>query len=569
MDEALRLDAETITTLWHDAITKEMKHVRPAFKPCDGSIEEAKNKLRGYQQIRCHMIFDVKMDFTRKARFVAGGHTTETPTSLTYSSVVSRDSVRLILLMAALNDVPLLAADIGNAYLNAPCREKIYTIAGAEFGDIKGKVLIIERALYGLKSSGAAWRSMLRETILDMDFLDTVADHDVYRRLATKPNGDKYYEYVCVYVDDLLVASHRAEEIMDIFGKTYRLKEEAKEPDIYLGASIRKVSTEDDSYYWEMNSEKYVRSMVKRVVEHAEINKILLPGRKRSNTPLPSDYHPELDITEMLKVEDATTYQEFIGMLRWACELGRIDILLETALMSQYLAAPRQGHLEKLFNIFSYLRENLSFPLSFKPGRMSNDYSKFKEVDWSEFYPEAEEVIPLNVPTPMGSPITITVWVDANHAGNLANRRSHTGFIIYVNQSPIVWYSKKQSTVEASTFGSEFNALRIAVEHVIALRFKLRMFGINVKEYTCIWSDNEAVVNNSSVPSQALNKKHNAVSFHMVREIVASGAARVAHVSGVDNPADLFTKILAKNKRFQFIQKLTGNLVNRKVGGEL
>ena len=66
-----------------------------------------------------------------------------------------------------------------------------------------------------------------------------------------------------------------------------------------------------------------------------------------------------------------------------------------------------------------------------------------------------------------------------------------------------------------------------------------------------------------------MNKNHNAVSFHMVREVVASGAARVAHISGVDNPADLFTKILAKNKRFQFIHKLTGNLVNRNIGGEL
>ena len=137
---------------------------------------------------------------------------------------------------------------------------------------------------------------------------------------------------------------------------------------------------------------------------------------------------------------------------------------------------------------------------------MTYDYSKFKEVYWSEFYPNAEEVIPLNMPTPMGSPVTVTVLVDPNHTGNLANRCSHTGFIIYVNQAPIVWYSKKQSTVEASSFGSEFNALRIAVEHVIALRFKLRMFGMYIQDYTCIWYDNEAVVNNSSVPSQALNK---------------------------------------------------------------
>ena len=155
-----------------------------------------------------------------------------------------------------------------------------------------------------------------------------VADHDVYRRLATKTNGDKYYEYVCVYVDDLLVASHRAHEIMDEFRKIYRLKEESKEPDIYLGASICKRTQEDDSYYLEMKSEKYVRSMVKRVVKYAENKNIPMPGWKRSYTPLPSNYHPELDTSEMLEAEDATTYQEYIGMLRWACELGRIDVLL-------------------------------------------------------------------------------------------------------------------------------------------------------------------------------------------------------------------------------------------------
>ena len=198
--------------------------------------------------------------------------------------------------------------DKGNTYLNATCREKIYTIAGAEIGDLQGKVLIIEKALYGLKSLGAAWRSMLRETILDIEFLDTVADHDVYRRLAVKPNGDKYYEYLCVYADDLLVASHRAQEILNAFGKIYRLKEEAKEPDIYLGASICKKTQEDGSYYWEMNSEKYVRSMVKQVVEYAEKKNILIPGRKRSYTPLPSNCHPELDTSEMLEAEDATTY---------------------------------------------------------------------------------------------------------------------------------------------------------------------------------------------------------------------------------------------------------------------
>ncbi len=102
------------------------------------------------------MIFDVKMDFTRKARFVAGGHMTDPPSSINYSSVVSRDSVWIAFMLASLNGLSLSATDIGNAYLNAEAREKVYTTAGPEFGaELEGKNVLIVRALYGLKSSGA------------------------------------------------------------------------------------------------------------------------------------------------------------------------------------------------------------------------------------------------------------------------------------------------------------------------------------------------------------------------------------------------------------------------------
>jgi len=86
VDEALVIDRETNTTFWFDAIQKEMKNVRVAFK----FLEEGERIPVGFKWIRCHMIFDVKMDITRKARFVAGGHMTDPPSTLTYSSVVSR-----------------------------------------------------------------------------------------------------------------------------------------------------------------------------------------------------------------------------------------------------------------------------------------------------------------------------------------------------------------------------------------------------------------------------------------------------------------------------------------------
>jgi Reverse transcriptase (RNA-dependent DNA polymerase) len=96
-------------------------------------------------------------DFQRKARLVAGGHMTETPASVTYASVVSRESVRIALTLAALNDLEVKTADIENAYLTAPVGEKIWCRLGPEFGADAGKKAIIVRALYGLKSAGASF----------------------------------------------------------------------------------------------------------------------------------------------------------------------------------------------------------------------------------------------------------------------------------------------------------------------------------------------------------------------------------------------------------------------------
>jgi hypothetical protein len=154
--EALAIDRENGDNMWWEAICKEMKNVRPACEKWEKSEQELPPR---FQRIKCHFIFDIKMseNFWRKARLVANGNEIETPAALTYSSVVSRESVRIALLLASLNDLEILACDIQNAYLTANCREKVYVIAGPEFGSEAGSVMIIRKALYGLKSSGAAF----------------------------------------------------------------------------------------------------------------------------------------------------------------------------------------------------------------------------------------------------------------------------------------------------------------------------------------------------------------------------------------------------------------------------
>ena len=98
------------------------------------------------------------------------------------------------------------------------------------------------------------------------------------------------------------------------------------------------------------------------------------------------------------------------------------------------------------------------------------DIRRFAIQDWSKYYPEAKEAIPENMPEPRGKPVMMTCFVDADHAGCQLTRRSHTGVILYINRAPIIWYSKRQNTVESSTFGSEFIAMKIAVELIEGLR---------------------------------------------------------------------------------------------------
>ena len=135
--------------------------------------------------------------------------------------------------------------------------------------------------------------------------------------------------------------------------------------------------------------------------------------------------------------------------------------------------------------------------------------------------------------------------------------RSRTGILIYVNNAPIIWWSKRRNTVETSTYGSELVALRISVEIIKALKYKLWMFGIDIMENeTKIFCDNNSVVINTSNPESTLKKKHHSINFNYVRESVAAGVALIYKVSTGSNLADLFTKLLSKDKRKDIVQKI-------------
>ena len=309
-----------------------------------------------------------------------------------------------------------------------------------------------------------------------------------------------------------------------------------------------------------MSSYEYLENAIRNVEE--DLTKSGRPplrvyGKKAGERPFPASYRPELDCTPELLGDDVTKYLQLVGVLRWSIELGRIDITTEVSTLSQHQCNPRVGHLDAIYRIFWYLKRNLK---NGHQGRIVFD-ARIPDTDeklfmcaspeyWEEFYPEAAEAIPVSYPKPRGKAVKMAAYVDADHAGNLATRRSHSGLLLFLNNTPILWYSKRQNTVESLSFGSEFIAMRIAVEVIEALRYKLRMFGVPIDGSCDLFCDNRSVVTNASIPTSMLNRKHNAICYHRVREAQAAGTIRVGWIKGEYNKADLLTKTTLSTKRW-------------------
>ena len=255
-------------------------------------------------------------------------------------------------------------------------------------------------------------------------------------------------------------------------------------------------------------------------------------------------YSPELDQSEELGEEEALYYQSLIGTLRWIVEMGRVDVCMEVSAMSSYVAMPREGHMQQVLLIYAYLKIHHNARIVFDPTYPEIDENKFEKKDWSGMYGTTKEPIPANAPEPLGNEFIIRAYVDASFAGCKVTRRSRTGFIVYLNSSPIYYLSKKQGSCETSTFGSEFVAMKQCCEYLRGLRHKLRMMGIPVENSSFIYGDNQSVLWNTTVPDSTLKKKSCAVAYHYVREGVSRNEWRTAYIHTKDNPSDILTKMI-------------------------
>ena len=374
-NDAIRLDKENSNTNWQDAMDLELSqiHEYKVFKDT-GKAQFHNGKAvtpDGFQKIRVHFVYAVKHDGRFKARLVADGHLTNEPVESIYSGVVSLESLRMVVILSQLNDLEIWGADVGNANLEAYTDEKLCIIAGPEFKELQGHLLIMIKALYGTRSGGARWHDRLFDSLQEMKFKPSKADPDVWRR--PEPGGT-CYEYIAVYVDDLAIAAKDPQAFCHELKKKYNLKLKGVGPlEYHLGCTYKKdpdgTLAADPRTYVNMIFESYERMFKEKP--------------RKSRPPLEGGDHPELDTSELCDEHQTKQFQTLIGQLQWLISLGRFDIAVHVMSLSRFRAQPRKGHLDRAKRIVGYLLFLPDGAIRFRTGEPDFSSLKDQEYDWT------------------------------------------------------------------------------------------------------------------------------------------------------------------------------------------
>jgi hypothetical protein len=469
--------------------------------------------------------------------------------------------VRLGFLIAELNGLQVCAADIGNAFLYGRTREKVFIKAGREFGpELDGQPLIVDKSLYGLRTSSARFHEHLSTKLRKMGYSPSKADPDMW--IIDKGS---HYEYIARYVDDIIAFGKEPLTTINEVKRDYVLKGIGK-PEYYLGGDVLDLDPtwHERNVHTGLSAQTYVKNIVEKYETLMGIN------LRKYNAPMDKEYHPEADETDYLGDKDASLYRGLIGSANWMITLGRFDIAYATNAMARFGMKPRQGHLKQMLRLFGYIKTHPKGQILVDANYMDWTPYHVEEHDWGEFYPDAEEELPPDMLEPKGKPIRMTCFKDADHAHDVVTRRSVTGILLFANNMPIEWISKRQKTVETSTYGSELVASRIATDTIVEYRYKFRMLGIPIEGHALMLGDNASVIASTTIPSSPLRKKHNAVAYHRVREAIAAGIIKFAKIDSKDNLSDCLTKPLGPDDFLRLVKRVLFRMPNiRHTGFEL
>eukprot|EP00980_Cylindrotheca_fusiformis_P010182 scaffold2267_cov92-Cylindrotheca_fusiformis.AAC.1 len=336
---ALLMDKNAIGTdtegKWAAAIAKEMDGLERLrvfdFHPPSKRFERS----NGWQFAPMHMIFDIKADGRYKARLCVGGNVLDCENHVTYSSTIKDITIRLLMVVAAQNNLSTMTTDIANAFCTAPSLEQIWSTAGPEFGSREGAKVSLKRALYGTRTASRAFHEFLGALLLRMGFQPSRADQDLWWRKSDEYDG---YDYIATHVDDVICVSKDPSKFVAEIEQEFQLRDTTENPTYYLGNDLKRLPK---SNYMHVSTTTYTKEVLRKY--QSDFGEV----RKR-NVPMTHSSHPELDTSALLDEAGIKHFQRIIGTCQWLIVSGRFDLCYAITSLSRFSSGPRENQMDMM-----------------------------------------------------------------------------------------------------------------------------------------------------------------------------------------------------------------------------
>ena len=416
------------------------------------------------------------------------------------SSLESRlSTVRSVLSVAARDKLYLLQFDVSTAFLYGDLEEDIYMIQPEGCDDGSGRVCHLKRSLCGLKQAPRCWNKKFNDFLTKEGFKSSFADPCLYIR---NRNGRKLI--LVLYVDDGLIASSNKEDVEQFITdlkKSFQIS--CSEAKFYLGLEI---AQEKDGI---------------KITQKGYIEKILKKFNMENANPVETPIIKSSQNIEPGKAESKFPYRSAVGALMYLMVGTRPDIAYAVGVASRSLENPTEDDIVKVKRIFRYLRGTVSHGIKYQADSVKG----------------------------------LEAYSDADHAGDLATRRSTTGVICCFAEGAVSWFSQRQASVSISTTEAEIVASSEAARELVWLK---RLFAdLTHIDKTRLFVDNEAAIKLAHNPEMHRRTKHIETRHFYVRECVQGNLLEVERISSQDQLADIMTKPLFK-PRFRMLCQAIG-----------
>jgi hypothetical protein len=466
------------------------------------------NLPAGRKAIKCKWVFALKTKPDGslehfKARLVAKGCSQIPGVDFkeTYSPTVKYDSIRSILAIAAAKDLEMRQFDIKTAFLHGGLEEEIYMnqIQGYEDKQYPSAVYLLLKALYGLRQASRAWALKMTAFLKEFDLVQAPVDHCVY---YSATNG--VITIVTIFVDDGLICStnlERIDSILRFMSDVFVTK--VFEPEMYIGLHITR---DRRNRTITIDQELYIQKKIIEQYGLSDAHAVSTPADPTSRLTAHSN-------SDQMNLEPTFPFSNMVGSIQFAALTTRCDISYATSAVATYKrqSAPTHAHCNAVKRIGRYLKgtKHLKLTLGGHSGTG-----------------------------------VLTAYTDADYGSDPYDRKSRTGYVIFYNNGPVSWGSKKQTCVATSTTHAEYIALYTATKEVIWCRRLLAAVGEIQPGPTIVHSDSQSAMRLAINPEFHANTKHIDIKYHYTREEIVLHSIRLQYIHTTAQIADLLTKPL-------------------------